>query len=176
MKDIIFLILALITIGSAIYIAFSKNIVRSVFSLLLTLSSIAGFYVFLSADFLAGIQLLVYVGGILVLLIFAVVLTQGIGQTDNSNPSRSPWISVVILLVFLAVWLFGIWDVNWGSVEGIQKPVTHLIGNNLLTKFLLPFEVISVLLLVGLIGAVAVVRLTLNAQQQSDSSDEPSGE
>ncbi len=166
MKEFIFVILLMLAVGSAFFIAFSRNMVHSVFSLLVTLSAVAGFYVLLGADFLAGIQLLVYVGGILVLLIFAVMLTQGIVKSENNNPVRRAWLPFVIALVFIAIWVYGIWNVNWTSGQLVNEPITKSIGNNLLTKYLLPFEVISILLLVGLIGAVAVVRLAL--QKPSD--------
>lgn len=159
MKDGVFIFLILVTLGSAVFTCFSKNIVYSAFSLLLTLGGIAGFYLMLGADFLAGIQLLLYVGGILVLIIFAVMLTHGVEQGKNTNPSRNPIIALIIGGAFLAVWLHGIWNTKWLSSTMNYEATTAILGNALLKKYLLPFELISVLLLVGLVGTVAVARL-----------------
>jgi NADH-quinone oxidoreductase subunit J len=160
MKEIIFLVVAIVTVVSAIYVTFSKNIVYSAFALLLTLASMAGLYLFLSADFLAGIQLLLYVGGILVLIIFAVMMTQDINKKGASNLSRFSIAAVVIILSFLAYWLHGIWNMDWAVKAQVYQSTTSRIGDSLLRKYLLPFEVISVLLLVGLVGAIAVARLS----------------
>lgn len=177
MKEIIFLIIALFTVGSAVYVAFSQNIIYTAYTLLITLSGIAGFYVLLGADFLAGIQLLLYVGGILVLILFAVMLSSDIGSNYKTNPSRGIFPSFVITALFLAGNLWVIWNTNWaavlpGSAAG-YGPTTRVLGNDLLTRYVLPFEVISILLLVGLIGAVSLSRVT---KRISDEQENGKGE
>ncbi len=170
MKEIIFVLFALLTVGSALYIAISRNIVYAVFSLLLTLGSVAALYVFLGADFLAGIQLLVYVGGILVLIIFAVMLIQGIEKGKDTNPRRVPVVALIFALILLSSFLYAIWQVDWPTgVNPVNAPSTKAIGNSLLKNYLLPFEAISVLLLIGLIGSVTVARL---AHQKGDPKQE----
>jgi NADH-quinone oxidoreductase subunit J len=159
MKEALFLFVALITVGSALYVAFSKNIVYSAFSLLLTLAGTAALYLILSADFVAMVQLMVYVGGILVLILFAVMITRGIEQS-NSNPSR--FIAVAPILAFLLFALFAnaLWNVSWEDQTPGAAGITKDLGFLLITDYLLPFEVISILLLVGLLGSIAIVRLT----------------
>jgi NADH-quinone oxidoreductase subunit J len=78
MKEIIFYLFAIITVVPAVIVVTTKNIIYAAFALMFTLFGVAGLYVFLSADFLAAVQVLIYVGGILVLILFGVMLTRGI--------------------------------------------------------------------------------------------------
>src|SRR5579859_559735 len=103
MFDVIFYIFALITVISAFITAFVKNIVYAAFALLFTFFGIAGLFVMANADFLAVTQLLVYVGGILILLLFGVMLTSRIGKVDMRVSSGSKWAAGI-----LAIGLFGI--------------------------------------------------------------------
>jgi NADH-quinone oxidoreductase subunit J len=103
--DILFAGIALLTVVSAAWVAFSRNIVHSAFALLGTFFGVAGLYVFLSADFLAVVQALVYVGGILVLILFAVMLTGKIGDVKVSN--RSAGVLPGLLLLVLLLGLLG---------------------------------------------------------------------
>jgi NADH-quinone oxidoreductase subunit J len=85
---IIFYAVALLTIGSAVVVAFSRNIIYSAFALLGTFAGVAGLYVFLGADFVAAVQLLIYVGGILIVILFAVMLTHRISDVEiTTGPS-----------------------------------------------------------------------------------------
>lgn len=171
MKEAIFLITALITVGSALYVAFSRNLIYSAFALLLTLSGVAGLYVFVGADFLAGIQLLLYVGGVLVITIFAIMLSAEIDSSYRTNPARSPWIAATLLLLFLAAALYAIWNIPWPENPLPVEPTTNPTGEALLTTYILPFELISLLLLVGLIGAIGVLRPTLQRNEHSNNPE-----
>jgi NADH-quinone oxidoreductase subunit J len=157
--DILFAGIALLTVVSAAWVAFSRNIVHSAFALLGTFFGVAGLYVFLSADFLAVVQALVYVGGILVLILFAVMLTGKIGDVKVSNRSAGvlPGLLLLVLLLGLlgALVLATPWQVA-GPAEAV--PTTAAMGNALLSEYVLPFEVISVLLIAALVGAVTLVR------------------
>ena len=82
---VMFYLVALITVVSAFGVAFSPNIVYSAFSLVGTFGGVAGIYIFLGADFVAGVQVLIYVGGILVLILFAIMLTHRISEIHLSN-------------------------------------------------------------------------------------------
>src|SRR2546423_6263428 len=103
MFDVIFWIFALITVAGAAITAFAKNIVYAAFALLFTFFGIAGLYVMANADFLAVTQLLVYVGGILILLIFGVMLTTQIGKVDIRVNSGSKWVSGILALGLFAI-------------------------------------------------------------------------
>jgi len=155
----IFYLLAAVTVGSAAVVAFSRNIVYSAFSLLGTFAGVAGLYVLLGADFVAGVQVLLYVGGILVLILFAVMLTHRIADVEITNRAvgRIPALLLVGVFCFLLVQV--IWETPWGKAEGVAYvPTTAKIGELFLEQYLLPFELASLVLLAALIGAAVLSR------------------
>src|SRR5215203_3805453 len=99
----VFYLIAIITVGSAVVVAFSRNIIYSAFSLLGTFAGVAGLYVFLGADFVAAVQVLIYVGGILVLILFAVMLTHRITDVEVTNRAagRLPALIIIAVLLYL---------------------------------------------------------------------------
>ncbi|MGH7809150.1 MAG: NADH-quinone oxidoreductase subunit J family protein, partial [Candidatus Binatia bacterium] len=101
----VFYLIALLTVGSAGMVAFSRNIIYSAFSLLGTFMGVAGIYVFLGADFVAAVQVLIYVGGILVLILFAVMLTHRITDVEITNRAagRIPALLLVALFLVLVI-------------------------------------------------------------------------
>jgi len=157
--DIAFYVFACVTLLSACVVVFSRNIVLSAFSLLFTFSGVAGLYVLLSADFIAVTQLLVYVGGILVLIMSGVMLTSKAVSVDIKT-SVLQTLPATILVAVLAATLCGIfWMTKWRQIQtpDIKATASH-IGNAFLSAYLLPFEVASVILLVALVGAVMIAR------------------
>lgn len=156
--EAVFLGFLALTLASAGFVAVSQNIVRSAFALLLTFSGVAGIYVFLGADFLAGAQLLIYVGGILVLLLFAVMLTNRIGDARVSNESRGRKRAAATAGAVFAVLAMTALAMPWPSRILAGRPTTPLLGEALLTDYVLPFEAISVLLLVVMVGAAVIAR------------------
>ncbi|MFC1525083.1 NADH-quinone oxidoreductase subunit J [Planctomycetota bacterium] len=161
---VIFYGFAALVVFSAMVVAFSRNIVHSAFALLLTFFGVAGLYVFLAADFLAAAQILIYVGGILVLLLFAVMLTHNISEVKLSNPATKPWIAGPIVLIILAglIWVFV--STDWPVNELVTESTTKAIGRSILGPYLLPFEVVSALLLAALIGAAFLARAKKDKQ------------
>lgn len=158
-STVVFYLLAFVTVGSALGVALSNNIVYSAFALMGTLLGVAGTFVLLGADFLGIVQLLVYVGGILVLALFAVMLTHRIADVHVSNRAvaRGP---AVVLVVLAVGWMLktassAVWVLK---EQGPATPSTYEIGNQFLSTYVLPFEIASVVLLAALIGAVAVSR------------------
>jgi NADH-quinone oxidoreductase subunit J len=150
---------AVITIGCGFIVVFSRNILHSGFALLGTFAGVAGLYGLLSANFLMAVQILVYVGGILVVILFAVMLTRSIENAGNSNPSKGiipATLSGLMLagsLIFIAV------KYPWKVLPpATQSSTVAAIGNELLGSYLIPFEILSVVLLAALIGAVMLVR------------------
>jgi len=157
--EIIFYLLALLVVGSAALVAFSRNIVHSAFALLGTFLGVAGLYVYLSADFLAVVQALVYVGGILVLILFAVMLTGRIRDVKVSNVSAGLVPGLLFLVLVLGLLSLLAFKTPWAaSVPGAPVETTAAIGDALLTDYVLPFEIISVVLVAAMIGAVTLVR------------------
>ena len=175
MVQFLFYLMAFITLGSAVFVAVTKNLVRSIFMFFITLFGLAGLYVLCLADFVAITQIVIYIGGILVLMLFAFMLS-GRDNLNNFLAQRKPFISIqnlpaiVLALVFLVVLLHMVFKVDADNFEWIKKAIankttllpnentTENIGVNLMTKYLLPFEAISVLLMVALVGTAHLSR------------------
>lgn len=162
MYEIIFYFFALITVASAAVVVFSRNIVYSAFALLFTFFGVAGLYVLLNADFLAITQLLVYVGGILVLLLFGVMLTTNTVSLDIKSSSTNV-LSAVSVVAAIAGLLAGVfWTSDWFVSpqlgELTKQTTSQEIGNALITTHVLPFEIASVILLVAIVGAAMMAR------------------
>lgn len=156
---IIFYLVALVVIGSGCVVAFSRNIVHSAFSLLGTFGGVAALYVFLGADFVAAVQILIYVGGILVLILFAVMLTHSISDVQITNRTVGRIPGLIAVAVFLGVLLKAINETNWAKVKEVAyAPTTAKIGDLFLGDYLLPFQIAAVVLLVALIGAITLSR------------------
>jgi len=157
--EAVFYLLATITLVGALGVALSNNIMYSAFALMGTLLGVAGTFVMLGADFLGVVQLLVYVGGILVLTLFAVMLTHRIAEVNVSNRAVGRPVAVVMVGA-VAWWMIKVGtSATWVVKEpGVAAPTTYGIGAAFLSDYILPYEVASIVLLVALIGAVVVSR------------------
>ncbi len=163
--DVVFFFIAAVTVGSAAGVAFSNNIVYSAFALMGTLLGAAGLFVLLAADFVAVIQVLIYVGGILVLTLFAVMLTHRVGDVRISNRSLGRLPALVVMGLVGAVMLKAIRGTSWHQVvPGTPEPTTYAIGDAFLGPYILPFELASVVLLAALVGAVVLSRKELKEE------------
>ena len=159
MTEFVFCVVTSDTIISALGVVLSNQLIYSAISLLFTLFGIAGLYVFLWADFMTGIQLLVYVGGILTLIIFGIMLTNKISSARLSQTNMQQGIGSVVSLWLLIVLSLVISKTNWYSASSSEPASTvDKIGTLLMTKHLLAFEGISLLLLGALIGAAILAR------------------
>ncbi|HIA78832.1 MAG TPA: NADH-quinone oxidoreductase subunit J [Candidatus Marinimicrobia bacterium] len=159
MADYTFWLIAAITVISAAFVVLNNQLVYSAVALLFTLFGVAGLYVFLWADFIAGVQLLVYVGGILVLIIFGIMLTNRISSVRISHKSVQQGVGgavIIWLFIFLSIVILKTPWLNQTAMEPASSVAQ--VGKLLLMKYLLPFEVISVLLLGALIGAATLSR------------------
>ena len=159
-EAIIFWMFATITIVPALGIVLSKNIVHMAFWLLGTLMGVAGLYLLMGADFLGLTQIFVYIGGISVLLLFGIMLTSSkpIFVRKKSFESQRFWPAAVIGSLLLAVMLQALFATDW--VQNAQEPAetAEPLGMFLLSEYILPFEIVSVLLLIVLIGAAYIAR------------------
>ncbi len=161
---VVFYALAGLTVLGAAGVALSRNILYSALGLLMALLGAGSLYVFLSADFVAVTQLLVYVGGVLVLILFAVMLTNRITEVKVSNSSLGLFGGVLLFVTTAPVLLAVAALTPWPTHEpGALAPTTAQIGNALLTKWLLPFEVVSLVLVATLVGAVVIARKEIKA-------------
>lgn len=157
--DIIFYLFAIITVASAFVVVTTKNIIYSGFSLLFTFFGVAGIYVLLGADFLAIVQIMVYVGGILILLLFGVMLTNKITDVDiRTGTVHLLPAAIGVGILFGALTSVMVYT-EWKSEPGeIPITTTFGIGKELLTNYVLIFELLGILLLIALIGAASIAR------------------
>ena len=152
-----FWLLAVITVGSALMVVAARNLIHAVVFLMVSFVGIAGLYLTLSADFVAVTQVLLYVGAISVLILFAIVLTPR-GSRDNAEtflrlPALALAALVAVTLGYVAI------DTDWSIADrGGFEQTASAIGDALLDKYVLPFEIASVLLLAAMIGAIVLVR------------------
>ena len=172
MEKIIFYIIAFIIIAFAIASVSSRKMLRSVIYLLFVLCGIAGIYFLIDYNFLAAIQLTVYAGGIIVLIIFSVLLVHHIEmELEMAKPLKKA-VTALLSLVGLAVFLYTIYNYEFNVVENYITTTTADIGSKLFSYeaggFILPFEVISVLLLVAMIGAIVIAK----GRKLSDKNDD----
>ena len=159
MGDYIFYIISSLLLISAFWVVFSPNLIHSAVSLLFTLFSVAAIYIFLYADFLAATQVVVYVGGILVLIIFGVMLTNRIDTPSIASSSANQFIGGTGALIIFVIQVAVIYNTEWKlKLPQSQESSTADIGRLLLNDYLLPFEVASILLLAALMGAALLSR------------------
>ena len=172
MEKIIFYIIAFIIIAFAIASVSSRRMLRSVIYLLFVLCGIAGIYFLIDYNFLAAIQLTVYAGGIIVLIIFSVLLVHHIEMELEMAKPLKKVATALLSLVGLSVFLYTIYNYEFNVVENQVTTTTADIGSKLLSYdaggFILPFEVISVLLLVAMIGAIVIAK----GKKLSDKNEE----
>ena len=159
-SDLVFFFVAGITVAAAVLVCLLPNIIHAAVALLFTLVGVAGIYLFLSADFIAATQMLVYVGGITMLLLFAVFLSHRLSDVKVSNPARFRLPAAAVCLSLFGVLSLVAITTPFPVKETRYVPTTANIGELLMTRYLLPFEIASVLLLAALIGAAMISRPT----------------
>jgi NADH:ubiquinone oxidoreductase subunit 6 (subunit J) len=173
LAQVLFYIMAFVVVASALFVASSKNLVRSIFMFFTTLFGLAGLYVLALADFVAVTQIVIYVGGVLVLILFAFMLS-GKETLDVLQQQKSKFISmgkfpaILLALLFFVVIINVILKTNVDNLSWIKQSagntiqpndlMTDNIGINLMTRYLLPFEAISILLMMALVGAAHLAR------------------
>ena len=161
MDNIAFGLIVAITLGSALMVVMPQQLLYSAIALLFTLFGVAGLYIFMWADFMAGVQIVIYIGGILVLLIFGIMLTNKISSVNISHTSLQRRAGAVITLGVLCFLIPMITNASWLQLPSEEPAQTaDSIGRLLMMEYLLPFEVASLLLLGALIGAAMLSRNT----------------
>jgi NADH-quinone oxidoreductase subunit J len=159
MLQVVFIILSIITLGAALAVVTSKNLFRSALFLVLSFVGVAGLYILLGASFLAAVQILVYVGAISILIIFAIMLTRRLMAKDLVQRNAQWGISGLVALLLFAVLSFVLLKVNWPVAGGdVSAESISILGQELMSTYALPFEVASVLLLVALVGSIIIAR------------------
>lgn len=164
--NIFFYLFAAITVVSAIFVVSVKNVVHSAFYLLFTFFGVAGLYVLLGADFLAVTQVMVYIGGILILLLFGVMLTNKITNVEIKSGTINIFPAIAITGVLLGALVSVALNTNWKeSVKTIPQTTVFSLGDILIKDYVLIFELLAILLLVALVGATSIAR-TNNAKKE----------
>ena len=166
--DLIFVLLALLTVVPAVWVVFSPNIVHAGFALLFTLLGVSGLYAFLGADFVAVTQVMVYVGGILVLVLFTVMMTR-VPQQGKRRHGLDRYVPAAILAVGVFGLLYkAITSVKWPTTLAPAEPTTAEIGLKLMTTYIFPFEYVSLVLLAAMVGAAILIRERKEDQYTED--------
>ena len=158
-QEIVFVLLGIMTVGAALAVVLTRNVVHAALWLVVTLAGAAGSYLMLTAEFLAWVQVLIYVGAVIVLLLFGIMLTRApIGNEDrltgeNRIPAGIVAAASAGTLVTLVVDAFRHEFVDLGEGTG-----AHAVGRSIFESYVLPFEVVSLLLLAALIGSIVLSR------------------
>ena len=156
MSWFLFILLSVLTLGGGLGVVLTRNVVHAALALLLSLLAVAGVYLILFAEFLALVQVLIYGGAIIIVLIFAIMLTRGAEYPRISDNRQWPLAAIAalgLLGVLIPAFLIG----SMENTEA-QSPVFGDLANSLFTRWAIPFEVASLVLLVALIGAIIIAR------------------
>jgi NADH-quinone oxidoreductase subunit J len=160
--EIVFLVIALITLYAALEVVTTNNMIHAALWLIVTLLGVAGIFVLLNAPFLAVVQVMVYIGAIAILMIFAIMLTRGIGKDDEAQVNKNwPLAAIFGFLMFFSLALMLIYSGRGNATMPFMADsgaTISALGVALVSPngYVLPFELASVLLLAALIGAIVI--------------------
>ena len=154
LEVIAFWVLAIVLVVSTVAVVTTKNLFHSVLWLALALTGTAGVFLMLNAEFLAMVQILLYAGGVVTVVVFAIVVTEKLVGTRLAHTSRRVWLGGAVAAAFLGLVLSVLVEVPLPVLPiPMTADPTRLIGTAFLTRFLLPFELVAVVLLVSLLAA-----------------------
>ena len=158
-ETIAFWSLAVVLVGSALAVVLSKNLFHSVLWLALALTGTAGVFLLLEAEFLAAVQLLLYAGGVVTIVVFAIVVTERLVGERITQTNRRITAGAVVALAFVA---FVVNFISQQPLAATRQPLTsdltRTLGEGVLTRFVLPFELLGVLMLAVMLGAIYFAR------------------
>jgi NADH-quinone oxidoreductase subunit J len=154
-----FWIMAVVMVGSALAVIFLRNVFRAALALILCFIAVAGIYITLSADFLAAVQILVYVGAISVLIILGIMMTREVQKGSPVNKMEIP--AAIVATVLLGILVYTVTNTPWSiSAQSPLTPTTMPLATRLFSEngFILPVEIGAVLLLAAILGAIVITR------------------
>jgi NADH-quinone oxidoreductase subunit J len=160
-EQVLFIVFGAITLGAALLVVTRRNVFHAASFLTLSFLGVAGLYVLLEAPFLAAVQLFIYIGGIAILILFATMLTRGMTNPNVPGANRQWWAVALVTLALCGVLGWVVLSHDWGMASGpVREDSIANLGRALVDpqRFVLPFAVAPVLLLVALIGAATIVR------------------
>ncbi|MFC5147272.1 NADH-quinone oxidoreductase subunit J [Streptomyces aureoversilis] len=160
--EIVFLLVGLVTLGAAVVTVTTKQLVHAALWLVVALGGLAVEYLLLTAEFIAWVQVLIYVGSVVVLLLFGLMLTKApIGRSPDAD-SGNRWVALGVAVAAAAALVWVVADAfrtTWIGLDGdAPQGTTKVSGEILFRHWVLPFEALSVLLLAALVGAVVLSR------------------
>ena len=159
LAELVFLVFAVIATGSALLSMTSPQLVHSALWLVVTLGAVAGCFVLMTAEFVAWVQVLVYVGSVVVLVIFALMLTRQSSASSSAEVTGNRWVAALLgLLASLGLGATLVSGFHGEHVDGRRIGTARSIGDALFTEWVLAFEVLSVVLLAALVGAIVISR------------------
>ena len=172
LETILFYIFASVAVISAIFVITQRNVVHSAMFLAATLLAVAGVFLTLHAEFLAGVQVIVYVGGILVLFVFVIMLVSLHRMAGERQYNRQWTLALVTSAILIFQFAYVIYQ---GKESFVLPPIvappavpaagnSQLVGTALYTSYLLPFEIASILLLVAIVGSVVLAKKKTRAE------------
>jgi len=158
-EQAVFIIIALLTLGSGLGVATSKNLYYAALFLTGALGGMAAFFVLLSAGFLAAVQVIVYIGAIAILILFAIMLSRKLMTTNEPQENDQSLLAGVVAALFFIALAFVVVGIEW-PVQDAEPAADTIVqlGLNFLGAYLIPFEVVSILLLVALVGGIILAR------------------
>jgi NADH-quinone oxidoreductase subunit J len=154
-----FWIMAVVAVIAALSVVFLRDVFRAALALVLCFVTVAGLYITLSADFLAAVQILVYVGAISVLIILAIMMTREVQQGSPSNRMKIP--AFVLAVVVLGIMVYTVTSTSWHvAAEAPLSPTTVPLATKLFSEsgFILPVEIAAMLILAAILGAIVIAR------------------
>lgn len=159
-SELLFLFFGLMVVLPVLYLIFTKNIIRAIFSVALTFLGIAALYVLLNAEYLAVVQILIYAGGMIVLLIFGVMLSKRVGDQGIFTGHRGVFAGALVFIFFLTLLFKLIYTSqnNWSREPAGLPDQVKQIGVLFLTDHLIAFELVAFILLVALVGAAFLAK------------------
>ncbi len=154
-----FWIMAVVAVVAALGVVFLRNVFRAALALVLCFITVAGLYITLSADFLAAVQILVYVGAISVLIILAIMMTREVQQGSPTNKMKLP--AFIVAAVLLGIMIYTVTKTSWQiAAESPLTPTTVPLATKLFSEngFILPVEIAAMLILAAILGAIVIAR------------------
>ena len=164
-QNIFFYVIAATMVGAAVVVVTNRNIVRSALALIVVFAGVAAQFVILAAEFVAVTQVLVYIGAIMVLVLFGIMLTKSKIGRDLDSTNEHWWVGVITALLLVGVMGYALIDYFGDDPLPAERQIATVNDSNTATvsdamfgQYLIPFEVISVLLLAALVGAIVIAR------------------
>ena len=165
MVSVFFYLIAAVMVGAAIVVVTSRNVVRAALALIVVFAGVAAQFILLAAEFVAVTQVLVYIGAIMVLMLFGIMLTRARIGRDVDATNDHWWSGLITALLLVGVMAYALIDYYGGDKLPADRQIDSVAGSNTATvsdsifaQYLIPFEVVSVLLLAALVGAIVIAR------------------